>query len=95
VGDEFTWKSFTLNPSLRAMWYYDYRGDRSQTTVSLAGGGTSFDTQGAKPAQHSLTLGAELILATVSNWEVTVSYETTLKDQFQSHAYFGTLRYEF
>jgi len=95
IGDEFTWKSFTVTPSIRALWYYDYKGERSQTTASLGGGGTSFDTRGANPAQHALNVGAEIIVASSDNWEVTVNYEGTLKDEFQSHAYFGTIRYEF
>jgi len=95
VSDEFTWKSFAFQPAIRAMWYYDYMGERSQTTASLSGGGTSFDTRGADPAQHALNLGAELVVVNSKNWELAVNYETTLKDEFQSHAYFGTIRYEF
>jgi autotransporter-associated beta strand protein len=82
-------------PAARAAWVYDYIGDQFQTTASFAGGGSSFTTQGAKPAKSGLLLGGELAFLNKGNVTMTANYDLELKDQFMSNTYYGTIRYDF
>ena len=95
TGYPFEWKNLMIDPSIRAMWYYDYIGDKAETTASFTGGGTSFNTNGAKPAQHSMLWGAEVVIMTKNNVSVSVNYDLEMKDEFISNSYYGTVRYEF
>jgi autotransporter-associated beta strand protein len=85
----------TFIPSAKAAWLYDYIGDRFETTSSFAGGGTSFTTQGAKPAKSGMLFGAELAFLNKGNVTLTGNWDIELKDQFMSNTYYGTVRYDF
>jgi len=85
----------TFIPSAKAAWLYDYMGDRFETTASFAGGGSSFNTQGAKPAKNGMLFGAELVFLNKGNMTLTGNWDITLKDQFMSNTYYGTVRYDF
>ncbi|MFH1209160.1 MAG: autotransporter outer membrane beta-barrel domain-containing protein, partial [Candidatus Omnitrophota bacterium] len=85
----------TFIPSVKAAWLYDYIGDRFETTASFAGGGPSFNTQGAKPAKNGMLFGAELAFLNKGNMTVTGSWGLELKDQYMSNTYYGTVRYDF
>ncbi|OGX10931.1 MAG: hypothetical protein A2351_01115 [Omnitrophica bacterium RIFOXYB12_FULL_50_7] len=85
----------TFIPSAKAAWLYDYIGDRFETTASFAGGGPSFNTQGAKPAKNGMLFGAELAFLNKGNVTVTGNWDIELKDQFMSNTYYGTVRYDF
>jgi len=90
-----TKKVGTFIPSAKAAWLYDYIGDRFETTASFAGGGASFNTKGAKPAQNGMLFGAELAFLDQGNMTVTGNWDIELKDQFMSNTYYGTVRYDF
>ncbi|MFA5390370.1 MAG: autotransporter-associated beta strand repeat-containing protein [Candidatus Omnitrophota bacterium] len=85
----------TFIPSAKAAWLYDYMGDRFETTASFAGGGPSFNTQGAKPAKNGMLFGAELAFLNKGNMTLTGNWDIELKDQFISNTYYGTVRYDF
>jgi outer membrane autotransporter protein len=85
----------TFIPSAKAAWLYDYMGDRFETTASFAGGGPSFNTQGAKPAKNGMLFGAELAFLNKGNMTLTGNWDIELKDQFMSNTYYGTVRYDF
>jgi outer membrane autotransporter protein len=85
----------TFIPSAKAAWLYDYIGDRFETTASFAGGGGSFNTQGAKPAKNGMLFGAELAFLNKGNVTVTGNWDIELRDQFMSNTYYGTVRYDF
>jgi outer membrane autotransporter protein len=85
----------TFIPSAKAAWLYDYIGDRFETNASFAGGGSSFTTKGAKPAKNGMLFGAELAFLNKGNVTVTGNWDITLKDQFMSNTYYGTVRYDF
>ena len=95
VAREFEFKKMSLKPSIHAMWIYEYVGDKAQTTANFSGGGAAFNTTGAKPAQNSIAMGGEIVLATKSNVSLVANYDLELKDEFWSHTYTGTVRYSF
>jgi outer membrane autotransporter protein len=88
-------KAGTFIPSVKAAWLYDYIGDRFETNASFQGGGTSFETKGAKPAKNGMLFGAELAFLNKGNMTVTGNWDILLKDQFMSNTYYGTVRYDF
>ena len=88
-------KAGTFIPSAKAAWLYDYMQDRFETTASFAGGGPSFNTQGAKPARNGMLFGAELAFLNKGNMTVTGNWDIELKDQFMSNTYYGTVRFDF
>ena len=88
-------KMGTFIPSGKAAWLYDYIGDRFETTASFAGGGSSFNTKGAKVAKNGMLFGAELAFLNKGNVTVTGNWDIELKDQFMSNTYYGTVRYDF
>ena len=85
----------TFIPSAKAAWLLDYIGDRFETTANFAGGGPSFNSQGAKPAQNGMLFGAELAFLNKGNVTVTGNWDIELKDQYMSNTYYGTVRYDF
>jgi autotransporter-associated beta strand protein len=85
----------TFIPSVKGAWLYDYIGDRFETNASFAGGGSSFQTRGARPAKSWMLFGAELAFLNKGNMTVTGNWDIELKDQFMSNTYYGTVRYDF
>ena len=85
----------TFIPSAKAAWLYDYVADTFETTASFAGGGASFNTQGAKPARSGMLFGAELAFLNKGNVTLTGNWDIELKDQYMSNTYYGTARYDF
>ena len=85
----------TFIPSVKAAWTFDYIGDRFETTSSFSGGGPAFNTRGAKPARNGLLMGAELAFLTHGNWTMTGNWDWELKDEYSSHTYYGTVRFDF
>jgi len=88
-------KAGTFIPAVKAAWVYDYIGDRFETTASFAGGGSSFNTKGAKPAKSGLLLGGELAFLNKGNMTLTGNYDMELKDEFIGNTYYGTARFDF
>ena len=88
-------KMGTFIPSAKAAWLYDYISDTFETTASFAGGGASFNTQGAKPARNGMLFGAELAFLNKGNVTLTGNWDIELKDQYMSNTYYGTARYDF
>jgi len=85
----------TFIPSAKAAWLYDYIADRFETDASFAGGGSSFTTNGAKPAKNGMLFGAELAFLNKGNMTVTGNWDIELKDQYMANTYYGTVRYDF
>jgi len=84
-----------LIPAVKAAWLYDYIGDRVETKSTFAGGGSSFTTKGAKPAQSGFLVGAELALVNIGNLTFTANWDMELRDEYLSNTYGGTARFEF
>jgi len=85
----------TLIPTMRSAWLHDYMGERYETTSSFAGGGPSFVTSGARPAQDGALFGASLVFLNKGNLTLTGNYDWEMRDEFASHTYYGTVRADF
>ena len=85
----------TFIPELHGMWYYDYIGDKVQTTSKFTGGGASFNTNGASPAQSSWDVGAQATIITKDDISLILDYDLGLKDDFHSHSGAITVKYDF
>ncbi|MFH1411604.1 MAG: autotransporter outer membrane beta-barrel domain-containing protein [Candidatus Omnitrophota bacterium] len=88
-------KSMTIIPEIHSSWYYDFIGDKAQTTSKFTGGGASFETNGADPAQHSFDVGAQLTLLTQKNISLILNYDLELKEDFSAHSGAVTVKYDF
>jgi len=100
LGAKFEYPIFfkkmgTFIPAIKTAWMYDYFGDKFETTAAFAGGGASFTTRGAKPAQHAFALGGELTFLNKDNLTLTADYDLVLKDEFISNTYYATARIDF
>lgn len=88
-------KSGTWTPEIHAKWLYDFIGDPVQTNATFTGGGSSFTTNGADPAQHSLNLGAGITYYSKGNLTLSATYDMELKEDYTSHTGQGILRYNY
>ena len=85
----------TLTPAVHGKWLYDFIGDNVQATSTFTGGGASFDTNGADPAQSSFDVGGTLSLALKNDVTITGECDTELKDEFWGIYGSVTMRYNF
>ncbi|MFZ5802455.1 MAG: autotransporter outer membrane beta-barrel domain-containing protein [Candidatus Omnitrophota bacterium] len=85
----------TLIPAVKGMWLYDYIGEKPESTSSFAGGGPSFKTSGAEPAQSAMVWGAEVAWLNKGNMTLTANYDWETKDEFSGHTYYLTARLDF
>jgi outer membrane autotransporter protein len=88
-------KAGTFVPSVKAAWVYDYIGDRFESRANFTGGGPSFQSKGAKPAQHGVLVGGEMAFLNKGNMTLTGNYDMELKEDYQSHTYYATARFDF
>lgn len=82
-----------LQPELRLRMFYNFINDNMETTSDFVGGGASFVTSGSAPTKTSYNIGAS-----ISTFEcavvATFSYDFLYRKNYQSHAGFFRLRYE-
>ncbi|OIO37761.1 MAG: hypothetical protein AUJ71_04610 [Candidatus Omnitrophica bacterium CG1_02_49_16] len=95
IGFPFEDKSGTYVPDIHFKWLYDFIGDRFATSSTFTGGGGSFRTYGAPPAQSSFDLGAGVMFYTKGDISVSAAYDFELKEDYTSHTGQGVLRYSF
>ncbi len=84
-----------LTTELYGRWLYDFVGDTVQTTSAFQGGGSSFETNGAKPAQSSFNLGGKLSLNLKNDITLIGECSSELKDEFWGIYGSATVKYEF
>jgi autotransporter-associated beta strand protein len=89
----FDWGTFT--PEAHGKWLYDFIGDDMVMTSTFTGGGASFNSNGAKPAQNSFNIGGKLTLDLKNDVSVIGECDTELKDEFFGIYGAVTLRYAF
>ena len=82
-------------PEIHARWLYDFIGDEVQTTSTFTGGGASFRTTGAEPAQHSVNVGAGLTFYSKSNITLSGVYDFEFKDDYTAHNGQVVFRYNY
>lgn len=88
-------KAGTLVPSIRGAWLYDYIGDRYGATSTFAGGGPSFRTEGADPAQSAFLIGSELAFMNHGNMTLLGNFDWELRDAYSACTYYLTVRFDF
>ncbi len=88
-------KAGTLTPSIRGAWLYDYIGDRYGSTSTFAGGGPSFRTQGADPAQSAFLIGSELAFMNHGNMTLLGNFDWEIRDAYSACTYYLTVRFDF
>ncbi|OPY01651.1 MAG: Outer membrane protein B precursor [Syntrophorhabdus sp. PtaB.Bin047] len=91
----FLWQGSRLIPEFHLKWFYDFIGDRQQTTSAFTGGGASFSTEGYDPPRSSLNAGARLTLINRYGVTVSLNYDLELKKDFYSHAGYANIRFVF
>ncbi|MCK9555105.1 autotransporter domain-containing protein [bacterium] len=85
----------TFIPEIHGMWLYDFVGDEQQATSTFTGGGASFKTDGADPAQNSFNVGGSLTFIMTNNWSLLLSYDFEGKEDFIGHSGSVTMKYGF
>ncbi len=74
------WGTFT--PEVHGKWLYDFIGDPIVVPSTFTGGGASFDSNGAKPAQNSFNAGGQLIFDFKNDYSIIAVCDTEMKDGF-------------
>ncbi|MDD5644763.1 MAG: autotransporter outer membrane beta-barrel domain-containing protein, partial [bacterium] len=85
----------TFIPEIHGMWLYDFIGDSQQATSTFTGGGASFKTDGADPAQNSFDIGGSLMLIMTNKLSLLLSYDFEVKEDFTGHSGSVTIKYSF
>ncbi len=85
----------TFIPSFKAAWLIDYIGAQCETNPPFPGGAPSFHTYGADPAKNGFLLGTELAYLNRKNMTLTANWDWELKEEYQSHTYYVTARFDF
>ncbi len=88
-------KSSIITPEFRFRYFYDAINDRQQTIATFAGGGTSFKTEGYKPAPSSFDFGARLEFFNKKNITLLADCNTVLKDDYYEVGGSLTFKYSF
>ena len=100
VGVDASWdikqeNGGSLVPEIRAAYRYDFVGDAVESTAQFTGGGSSFSTEGAAPAQSTVNLGEAITYDTPNNWSYTANYDFEYKSDQVSNAGFVRAAYQF
>jgi len=84
--DHTLYNGVVLSPEITAGYRYDVIGDKLETTSTFVAGGPSFNSEGAEPDQHTLSLGFGVGYTAPNNVEFTASYDFERKDEYNSHS---------
>ena len=91
----FESKAGIFTPEFRFRYFYDVINDKQQTLASFAGGGTSFQTTGFRPAPSSFNLGARLEFFNRKNITLLADCNTVFKDNYYETGGSLTFKYSF
>jgi len=84
-----------LQPEMHFNVFYDFYGSAMQITSQFTGGGPSFVTAGAKPAQTSFDLGTGFVfISKKTGLLLQMTYDFNAKEQYTAHSGFMRLWYE-
>lgn len=85
-----TEKKWSMTPSVHGYWSHEFIDDSYDVTSKFVGGSSSFTTIGVEPESDTFNIGADLELTNNNNWEVSLSYNAEIKDEYLGHV--GELR---
>ncbi|MDD4873994.1 MAG: autotransporter domain-containing protein [Dehalococcoidales bacterium] len=95
VSRAFDTKNMLFTPELRFRYFYAAINDKQETLSSFAGGGTSFQTNGFRPAPSSFNLGARLEFFNKKNITLLADCDTSFKDGYYEVGGSLTVKYSF
>lgn len=75
-----------VRPSVEVGYRYDVIGDEVQASSTFTGGGASFSTNGADPAQSAFNAGLGLTYELENNWAFTADYDYQVKSDYDAHS---------
>jgi len=91
----FESKAGIFTPELRFRYFYDCLNEKQQTLAAFAGGGTSFQTTGYRPAPSSFNLGARLEFFNKKNITLLADCNTVFKNDYYEAGGSLTFKYSF
>lgn len=74
-----------FQPEISAGLSYDIFGDGISARSTYVGGGTSFETQGADPAQLSIDLGLAASYSQNDQWDLRAEYDLEARSDYTAH----------
>jgi len=95
ISCAFETKNTIFTPELRFRYFYSVINDKQQALASFAGGGTSFQTTGYRPAPSSFNLGVRLEFFNKKNITLLVDCNTVFKDDYYEAGGSLTFKYSF
>jgi uncharacterized protein with beta-barrel porin domain len=95
ISCAFETENILFTPELHFRYFYDVINDRQQTLAAFAGGGTSFQTTGYRPAPSSFDLGVRFELFNKKNVTLLADLDTVLKEGYYEAGGSLTLKYSF
>jgi outer membrane autotransporter protein len=87
--------STTYTPELRAGLNYDMIGEEAVATGSFTGGGAVFKTTGAEVEELGASIGVGLTVDADDAVDISVNYDTDVKDGFIGHSASVEARFKF
>ena len=91
----FDTKNMLFTPELHFRYFYAAINDKQQTLATFAGSGTSFQTNGYRPASSSFNLGARLEFFNKKNLTLLADCDAALKDGYYEAGGSVTVKYSF
>jgi outer membrane autotransporter protein len=83
-------------PELRAAWNYDFGLDDRVITAAFAGSpNATFAIKGQEVKNHGATLGTGITLVQKNGFSTSLKYDAELREDYNSHGFFGEIRYSF
>jgi outer membrane autotransporter protein len=95
LARSFDLENRVVTPEIHGRWFYDFIGDRQETTSTFSGGGGSFSTRGFDPAKSSFNVGARLIMEMNNTWSFETNYDFECKEDFTAHTGWANARCRF
>ena len=77
--------NYTIIPEAHFRWFYDFIGDKVETTSTFTGGGASFNTRGFDPDQHSWNFGGGCTFVSNDEFSVEATYDFEMKNKYTGH----------
>ncbi len=79
-----------MKPSFNLGYAHDVINDAVDITSTFAAGGAAFKTTGAEAGAGTINAGFGVVYETNANWDLSASYEASIKEDYQAHN--GTIR---
>jgi outer membrane autotransporter protein len=85
----------SIMPELHAAWRHEFLDEIQVNTSTYTGGGASFITTGADPANNTFNIGASFSMFLENNVDIKFSYDFDTKSDYKGHSGLINIRYNF